>query len=274
LVILSWISDQLTVLAEAFGEPLTAERVEIYVGGLADLSRDQLCVAFRRALYELKWFPKLAELRDLAGSKPEELKVEAQAAWNYVNDYLRKWGVDRLPVRSDGKLITAPPLDPRLEYAVRQIGGLWRLNQVTDETYHFIFRDFCEAYALAPLAELMAPQLSEKFGIRELAGQVKELSIANPRRELTLGELSKAEPEPLRSAASAIPRDMSPTSAPQDAANYKDLNYKDLNNNDQWNQRSRAQTEELTPERREQLRQKLQKELASRGIPRRPGGLH
>jgi hypothetical protein len=263
LVILSWISDQLTVLAEAFGEPLTAERVEIYVGGLADISRDQLRVAFRRALYELKWFPKLAELRDLAGSKPEELKVEAQAAWNYINDYLRKWGVARLPVRSDGKLVTAPPLEPRLEYAVRQIGGLWRLNQVTDETYHFIFRDFCEAYALAPLAELMAPQLSEKFGIPELAGQVRELPVANARHELTRGEASKAEP--LRSATSAIPRGMSPNSSQPDAANYDDL---------RANNRSQAQTEELTPERREQLRQKLQKELASRGIRRRAGGLH
>jgi len=240
---------QLTALAEAFGEQLTLERVDIYVGGLADLSQDQLRVAFRRALYELKWFPKLAELRDLAGSKPEELKVEAQAAWNYVNDYLRKWGVDRLPVRSDGKLISAPPLDPRLEYAVRQIGGLWRLNQVTDKTHHFIFRDFCEAYALAPLAELMEPQLSEKFGIREIAGQVKELPISNLRHELTLAELSEAEPEPLRPA-------------------------KDLNHKDQWNQRSQSQPEELTPERREQLRQKLQKELASRGIPWRAGGLH
>jgi hypothetical protein len=224
LVILNWISDQLTALAGAFGESLPAERNEIYVGGLADLSRDQLRVAFRRALYELKWFPKLAELRDLAGSKTEELKVEAQAAWNYVNDYLRKWGVDRLPVRSGGKLITAPPLEPRLEYAVRQIGGLWRLNQVTDQNYHFIFRDFCDAYALAPLAELMEPQLLEKFGTPELTSQVKEFPTANPRHELTPGEAIKAE--------------------------------------------------ELTPERREQLRQKLQKELAGRGIPRRAGGLH
>ena len=215
---------QLTALAEAFGEQLTLERVDIYVGGLADLSQDQLRAAFRRALYELKWFPKLAELRDLAGSKTEELKVEAQAAWNYVNDYLRKWGVDRLPVRSGEKLISAPPLAPRLEYAVRQIGGLWRLNQVTDQNYHFIFRDFCDAYALAPLAELMEPQLLEKFNIPELASQVREFPQADPRHELTPGEVSQAE--------------------------------------------------ELTPERREQLRQKLQKELAGRGIPRRAGGLH
>jgi hypothetical protein len=65
--LLEWISDQLTILAEAFGEPLTEERQDIYCSGLADIGQDQLRVVFHRALYELKWFPKLAELRELAG---------------------------------------------------------------------------------------------------------------------------------------------------------------------------------------------------------------
>src|SRR5437667_1586299 len=135
LAILSWISDELTILAEAFGEPLTEERVEIYARGLIDIPRDRLEVAFRRALYEVKWFPKLSELRDFSGaSADDQKKVEAQAAWNYLNKYLAEWGVDRLPVRSAGQWITAPPLEPRLEYALRQIGGLWRFNQVTDES--------------------------------------------------------------------------------------------------------------------------------------------
>jgi hypothetical protein len=67
LELLDWINDQLTILAEAFGETLTEQRQEIYCAGLADIQRDQLNNAFRRARYELKWFPKLAELRDLAG---------------------------------------------------------------------------------------------------------------------------------------------------------------------------------------------------------------
>jgi len=72
LALLEWISDELTVLAEAFGEPLTEQRQEIYCSGLVDISQDQLRVGFRRARYELKWFPKLAELRELAGALPEE----------------------------------------------------------------------------------------------------------------------------------------------------------------------------------------------------------
>lgn len=67
---LDWINDELTILAEAFGELLTEQRQEIYCSGLADIRQDQLRTAFRRARYELKWFPKLAELRELAGLLP------------------------------------------------------------------------------------------------------------------------------------------------------------------------------------------------------------
>src|SRR5580698_52249 len=70
LELLDWINDQLTILAEAFGEQITAERQEIYCAGLADLQQDPLQTAFRRARYELKWFPKLSELRELAGVMP------------------------------------------------------------------------------------------------------------------------------------------------------------------------------------------------------------
>ena len=193
---LEWICDELAILAEAFGETaLTDARREIYAGGLSDIPRDRLKVAFSRALYESKFFPKLAELRTLSGqSAADEKKVEAEAAWRYVNEYLRKWGVNRLPIRSSGKWITAPSLEPRLEYAVRQIGGLWRLNQLTDENFPFIFRDFCEAYALAPLAELMAPQLAERFGDRKLLGNIKQLTeVQETTRPASEQEPTKAE---------------------------------------------------------------------------------
>jgi len=265
LAFLDWIHDQLTILAEAFGEPLTQERAEIYVGGLIDMPQDRLKVAFRRALYELKFFPKLAELRELSGSSAdEEEKVEAQAAWEYANEYLRRWGAVKLPIRSAGKWITPPPLEPRLEYAIRQIGGLWRLNQVTDETYHFMFRDFCEAYMLAPVAELMAPQLLEQFSVRALAGQIKELPSGSAQPEPADAEPDRARP--LQPATTAETPDLALSSPPaqQDAANGKVL---------RMGEQSRSQPERLTRERREELREKLAKELSVRGIPRWAGGL-
>ena len=81
---LDWINDELTILAEAFGERLTEERQEIYCAGLAEIEQDRLAVAFRRARYELKWFPKLAELRELAGALnmgPADGRPGPEEAW-------------------------------------------------------------------------------------------------------------------------------------------------------------------------------------------------
>jgi hypothetical protein len=157
--------------------------------------------------------------------RPEQAdqnKVEADAAWNYVNEYLRKWGVDRLPIYSGGKRITAPRLDARSEYALRRIGGLWALNQIDAESRPFMYRDFCEAYVLAPVAELMAPQLLEQFGDRALVGNVKQLTEAKTMEQQH--EASGSE--------RSIP--------------------------------SLSRVGELAPERKAELRQKLNDELAKR----------
>ncbi|MGB8781814.1 MAG: hypothetical protein WCD02_01775, partial [Terriglobales bacterium] len=125
-----WIGEQLTILGEAMGETVSPERMKIYAGDLADLDRSQLEVAFTRARRELKFFPRISELRDLAGVAAKDVRnVETEAAWKFVNDYLRKWGVDLMPIYSGGKRIEAPALPPRIAYALRRIGGLCGLNQ-------------------------------------------------------------------------------------------------------------------------------------------------
>ncbi len=168
------------MLAEAFGESLTEERMEIYARDLADIPLDRLGIAFQRARRERTFFPKVAELRNLAASSSEdEKKVEANAAWEYVNEYLRKWGVDLLPLFSrGGKVTAAPPLDARIDFALRRIGGLRALNQVDADKMPFMYRDFCEAYAFAPVAELMALPLQQQFGKDKLLGSVKQLTEA------------------------------------------------------------------------------------------------
>jgi hypothetical protein len=164
------------MLAEGFGESLTEERLEIYGRALGDIPQDRLNIAFQRALHEQTFFPKVAELRSLAGLGAEDKnKIDANAAWDYVNKYLGKWGVDLLPLFSGGKVTTPPPLDARTAYALRRIGGLRALNQVDVDKMPFMYRDFCEAYALAPVAELMALPLQQHFGEDKLQGSVKLL---------------------------------------------------------------------------------------------------
>ncbi len=167
------------MLAEGFGEALTEERLEIYARALADIPQDRLNIAFQRALRERSFFPKVAELRNLAVSNlDDEKKVEANAAWDYVSEYLRKWGVDLLPLYSGGKVTTPPSLDARTDYALRRIGGLRVLNQMDVDKMPFMYRDFCEAYALAPVAESQAAALQQKFGDDKLLGNIKQLSRA------------------------------------------------------------------------------------------------
>jgi flagellar motor protein MotB len=126
-----------------------------------------------------------------------------------------------------------------------------------------MFRDFCEAYMLAPVAELMAPQLLEQFNVRALVGQIKELPLGGALNEPTDAEPSRAEP--LQAATTKGSPDLAQSSAQeQDAPHAKVL---------RMGERSRSQTEELTPERKEELRQKLARELSARGIPRWAGGL-
>jgi hypothetical protein len=180
-----WLIDQVTILAEAKGEELTEQRLRIYVEDLSDLTRPQLEPAFVRARRELKFFPQISELRELAGAMPEDArKVEVDAAWNYVLDYLRKWGVDRMPLYSGGKRIDPPALPHRIEYALRRIGGLWALNQITAESRPFMQKDFAEAYQQAPVAESLAPRLESMFGDKRLLGQVKQLT-SGARMEAT-----------------------------------------------------------------------------------------
>jgi hypothetical protein len=159
---------------------VTPQRLRIYAKDLAaDLTREQVQTAMVRARRELKWFPKISELREMAGVKAEDLrKVEAEAAWDYANKYLRKFGVDLLPTFCNGKLCDPPN---RIDYALRRIGGLRGLNQITEQSRPFVFKDFCEAYQQSPMAEMLAPQLSGLFNqmrlkakSMELAGNVEE----------------------------------------------------------------------------------------------------
>src|ERR1700741_636156 len=78
-----WLGEQLTILAEAMGETLSQSRLTIYAQDLADLSKEQLQRAFWQARRQLRFFPKIAELRELAGlgSPKEQLEAEALRAW-------------------------------------------------------------------------------------------------------------------------------------------------------------------------------------------------
>ena len=185
-------------------EPLTPECLALYIESIADLSDDQVRLAIARAIRELEWFPKPAKIRELAGCGADTARdVVGESAWAWITNYLRSWGVDRLPVYSCGERIEAPSVPKGIEYALRAIGGLRALNQITSESRPFMKKDFITAYHQAPLAEQLAPQLPELSGERILRGHSKQLTAKPVRKEKggshTLRTI-RAVPQPLTDA--------------------------------------------------------------------------
>jgi hypothetical protein len=89
---------QLNLLAEAFNEPLTANRIKVYVMALSDLSAPQLNHGLNRAVRELTFWPRPAELRELCtgirARKSDTLR--ADEAWQWVMTYLDRHGLKGL----------------------------------------------------------------------------------------------------------------------------------------------------------------------------------
>lgn len=189
----------MTLLAEAQGEPVTAQRTAIYADDLLDIPKADLETAFARARRELKYFPRVAELREFAGVVVKDLAMaEAEAAWEYVARYLAEWGVDRVPEYlgrdGDAKWNKAPAFEGRIDHALRQIGGLIRIQSALDlmdeETaaYAFTRKEFLEAYRLAPLAASlpalpvgeMGDTVKRLAATKSLAAKPKVLVIDTP----------------------------------------------------------------------------------------------
>lgn len=130
------------------------------------------------------WFPSVADIRKRAGMDKELVsKVEADAAWDLVRAHNRKWaGVGRLfkgrdPETGEPQYDTAPRLPSRVEYAVRAVGGLDAIDNVSREGEPFMRREFTEAFVRAEVAEAYnGMQLGAPGIVKQLA------SIGEARR--------------------------------------------------------------------------------------------
>lgn len=65
------------------------------------------------------------------------MNMTALEAWKKAHEYLREWGVNRAG---------APQLSPRMEYALRRIGGIANLREV-------MLAQFIEAWNEAPVVD-------------------------------------------------------------------------------------------------------------------------
>ncbi len=220
-----WRVNQLLALAEVFKESLTPAVIAIYVESLADLPDDQVRLGIGRAIRELRWFPKPAELRDLAGAKQtqqQRQELEANEAFNLVVRHLERDGV-----MAGIKMLPAP-----VQFAIRQVGGLFQFNQrlqvhygdddhpsqVRDQGFQFLHRDFLAGYKSHSLHAEMLPELTSK-GLTALAPSVQKFlkpamdSPESEPRETQMAHVAvaitiKKVPEPLTDAQLRDRREM------------------------------------------------------------------
>lgn len=129
--------------------------------------------ALRCAVYGSKFFPTVSEIRDSAGLNEEHAAMsEGEQAWLVVLEYLRKYGSEGMPVcryeKRGDLLYELPPEKPprltdRIEYAVRQAGGLKVICATQIEDQHFRRDDFIKAYESYDYSERYPLQLPDSL---------------------------------------------------------------------------------------------------------------
>jgi hypothetical protein len=111
------------------------ERANIYFSVLDFLGPDALMVAVTRALRECKWFPRPAELIELAGANPTS-SAKAEAAFEVVSR-----------ARDQLSMYESVNFGPLINRVVRQLGGWPEIcNHAEEEWSKWTRKTFLEVY--------------------------------------------------------------------------------------------------------------------------------
>lgn len=139
-------AEALAKLAVAFRTEMTETMWSVYGAGLADLSLTALRIAVTRAIENCRFFPSIAELRQLAGVP--SVQQRALLAWGAVQRASRQQGPSR-SVKFD---------DATTNATIRYLGG-WPFvcQQIREGNGDWARRNFQSTYAL-----LFHPALPEE----------------------------------------------------------------------------------------------------------------
>lgn len=179
------------MLAAAFRETLHEATLRIYAHDLADIPTECLLLAFEKARLELTYFPRIAEIRAMAG-ETEKIKIEAEAhrGWDILIDYVDKWVSSDPegrykpdPTVRAGRM---PQLSQRLLDTVRRTGG-WRAYKcMTNADFPFQRERFLEEYQCWKAVESVPQDLLQLAGDEAKAKLLRAdppPSLPDPRTE-------------------------------------------------------------------------------------------
>jgi hypothetical protein len=207
--LLEWLVEQVTVLAEAMAEPMTTSRLKIYAGDLADIKHSQLEIAFTRARRELKFFPRIAELRELAGhGEKQQGDAEARAGWDELTKFVRKYVSNdvygNFGPEHGWHAKSFPKLNDRILDCVRRTGGWKAYACMTNEDFPFQQqRFFAEFLAWKAVQQIPVERMLVAHDKPALPA-AKQKSESEPQESAKADQISyvalKKIPEPLTDA--------------------------------------------------------------------------
>jgi hypothetical protein len=164
------IAKWIAILQEHFQTEISSQLADIYLCALRELTIEELDRGCSMALRTCKFFPRLAEILELAKPPANDLiLLEAERAWENHQRRIGFFCCDEsgieLPRYQGGKAIQPPALDPATEYAVRQCGGRYAIEYCNPENLHFVRRDFISAYS----------RFAQTGGLKHLRGRFADL---------------------------------------------------------------------------------------------------
>lgn len=151
-------------LADLFGVTLTPQQFAWYELALQDLPHQRVVQAMQHAMLSCKFFPKPAELRELAGVN-EKLSSSEQAeiAWKAVLSAIRQVG-EYDSVDFSDRVINA---------TIRDLGGWIKVAGIESKDLHWLEQRFCRAY-LANLKVALPPE-----SLKRLSGFTETMNARN-----------------------------------------------------------------------------------------------
>jgi hypothetical protein len=153
------------------------------VESLSDLSDDQVRQAIGRAIRELKFFPRVAELREMAGAGAKQTNdAEMRAAWDIVIKHVSRWG--RWNCERDHAYIEqgAPELSAKITDVVRR-SGTWTAYLAMDaDSFPFQQQRFFAEYAAIECVERvdLSHMITAVSEVRRLAAAPSVPTQAKP----------------------------------------------------------------------------------------------
>ena len=109
-----------------------------------EVGAERFSAALVNAVRESESFPVIAKIRKACGlGTVQQSAAGADAAWLFVQDHMRQFGTEPYHVPFGQR---RPALPPRIAYAVRLVGGLQRIADVSDDSLPFMRKDFAAAW--------------------------------------------------------------------------------------------------------------------------------